>query len=58
VYIAVTIALLVGTGQLFSYNKSRLTFTHISKWWDTEYNKSISSHAKDATDINLMHLKL
>ena len=31
---------------------------YISNWWDKQYNNSISSHAKDTTDVNLMYLKL
>ena len=56
VCVAVTVALLVGTGQLFSCNKCRLTFMYISNRSDTQYNNSISSHAKDTNDVNLTHI--
>jgi hypothetical protein len=59
IYVCVTlsIAVLIGNCLLFSCNKSILTFMHISNRSETKYNKSISSDAKDTTDVNLMHLQ-
>ena len=44
--------------QLFCYNKSIFIFMHISKWWDTQYKKIVSSHTKDTTHFDLLFPQL